>query len=299
MRRLNLKTPLLNASGVFSFVDVFERLEELGAPFGAFVTKSAGPREQLGNENPVVYDTGAVMLNSLALPCQAPEDLAEELKESRLKTPLIVSVFGSSAEEYKEVTGKLETYASAIELNLSCPNFVPGEDSLMRIVGRDPELVSLAVGAARGATDKPLIAKLTPNADYLPVARAAAEAGADYLACANTLGPGLALDIYSRRPILAGLFGGLSGPAIRPITLKMVWEVHKEVKLPIIAYGGIARWEDAIEYALAGASLFGLGTCFSYMRTEQVVELTHEIARGIEGYLAGRALEEIVGGAHA
>ena len=168
----------------------------------------------------------------------------------------------------------------------------------MAEIGQDPAAVRAVVAATRAETEKPLIAKLSPNSDYLTIARAAEEAGADYLALANTVGPGLAIDIWSARPVLAGHSGGLSGGAIKPLVVRMVYETYKVVHIPIVAYGGIATWEDVIEYALAGASTFGLGTCYSYLTTDEVVDLTARIWEGVQRFLSGRKLSEIVGGAH-
>ncbi len=157
-RSLSLDPPLVNASGILSFLDVFELLERKGIALGGFVTKSIGPTATEGNVNPVVYDTGAVMLNSLALPTQSPEEWVEELKTCRLKRPLIVSVYGGSAEEFAQVVHQVEPYAAAIELDLSCPNAVPGEESIMVEIGQDPAAVRATVAAARAGASTQTIA---------------------------------------------------------------------------------------------------------------------------------------------
>ncbi len=301
---LNLDPPIVNGSGILSFPDIFELLDQKGATIGGYITKSISPTERLGNENPVVTqeDTpGAPLLNSLALPAQSPEAWAAELKETRLpRAKLIVSVNGVDPKEVSRIIRMVEPYANGYELNLSCPNLAPGEEeSVADLVGQNPTASAQVVRAAREATEKPVVAKLSPGTDYVEVGRACVEAGADYLGCGNTLGPGLAIDIHQRSPILAGLTGGLSGPAIKPINLKMVYDVFGALGVPIIAYGGIMTWEDAVEYLLAGACVFGLGTFFAERTVEDIVRDTRNFWQGLQDYLKGEPLESLVGAAHA
>ncbi|MBI2881329.1 MAG: tRNA-dihydrouridine synthase [Candidatus Tectomicrobia bacterium] len=298
---LDLDPPIVNASGILSFLDVFQLLDRKGAAIGGYITKSISPGERLGNENPVVVECGPdahPTLNSLALPSQTPEEWLEELKEARLtRSKLIVSVNGVSPEGVTRIVRMAEPYAEGFELNLSCPNLVPGEESVMAVVGRHPEAAARVVRAAREATGKPVIAKLSPDTEYLAVGRACVEAGADYLGCANTM-PGMSIDIHSRRPVLAGRTGGISGPALKPINLKMVYDVYAALGCPIVAYGGIATWEDAAEYLLAGARVIGLGTFFAHRKTADIVRDTAALWSGIREYLNGEPLEAVVGAAH-
>ncbi|MFQ5691499.1 MAG: tRNA-dihydrouridine synthase [Nitrospinota bacterium] len=299
---LDLDPPIVNASGILSFLDVFELLDRKGAAIGGYITKSISPGERLGNENPVVVENGPggarPTLNSLALPSQEPEEWLEELRETRLtRARLIVSVNGVSPEGVSRIVRMTDPHAAGFELNLSCPNLVPGEESVMAIVGRHPEAAGRVVRAAKEATGKPVIAKLSPDTKYVEVGRACIEAGADYLGCGNTL-PGMAIDIHSRRPTLAGVSGGVSGPALKPVNLKMVYDVYAALGCPIVAYGGIATWEDAVEYLLAGARVIGLGTFFAHRSTADIVRDTAALWKGIRDYLNGAPLGSVVGAAH-
>ncbi|MFQ5853307.1 MAG: tRNA-dihydrouridine synthase [Candidatus Binatia bacterium] len=298
---IDIDPPIVNASGILSFLDVFQLLDRKGATIGGYVTKSISPNERLGNENPVVVECGSgsqPTLNSLALPSQTPEEWLEELKETQLKrSKLIISVNGVSPDGVSRIIEMVESYADGFELNLSCPNLVPGEESVMAIVGRHPEAAARVVCSAREATSRPIIAKLSPDTEYIDVGQACLEAGADYLGCANTM-PGMSIDIHSRTPVLAGRSGGVSGPALKPVNLKMVYDVYAALGCPIVAYGGIMTWEDAVEYLLAGARVIGLGTFFAHRTTAEIVRDTAVIWEGIRNYLNGEPLESVVGAAH-
>jgi dihydroorotate dehydrogenase (NAD+) catalytic subunit len=298
---LDIDPPIVNASGILSFLDIFQLLDRKGATIGGYVTKSISPGERLGNENPVVVECGSAAyptLNSLALPSQTPKEWLEELKQTHLtRSKLIVSVNGVSPEGVSRIIQMVESYADGFELNMSCPNLVPGEESVMAIVGRNPEAASRVVRSARKATGKPVIAKLSPDSEYIEVGRACLEAGADYLGCGNTL-PGMSIDIHSRTPVLAGVSGGVSGPALKPVNLKMVYDIYAELRCPIVAYGGIMTWEDAVEYVLAGAVVLGLGTFFAHRSTSDIVRDTAAIWKGIQDYLNGKPMESVVGAAH-
>lgn len=298
---LDIDPPIVNASGILSFLDIFQLLDRKGATIGGYVTKSISPGERLGNENPVVVECGAgdhPKLNSLALPSQTPEEWLEELKQTHLKrSKLIVSVNGVSPDGVSRIIKMVEPHADGFELNMSCPNLVPGEESVMAIVGRHPEAASRVVRSARSATGKPVIAKLSPDTRYVEIGQACLAAGADYLGCGNTM-PAMSIDIHSRRPVLAGQSGGISGPALKPVNLKMVYDIYAELRCPIVAYGGIMTWEDAVEYFLAGARVVGLGTFFAHRSTSDIVRDTAAIWKGIQDYLNGEPLESVVGAAH-
>ncbi|MFQ5913800.1 MAG: tRNA-dihydrouridine synthase [Nitrospinota bacterium] len=298
---LGLDPPIVNASGILSFLDIFQLLDRKGASIGGYITKSISPGERLGNENPVVVECGPdafPTLNSLALPSQTPEEWLEELRETRLaRSKLIVSVNGVSPEGVSNIIQMVEPFAEGFELNLSCPNLVPGEESVMAVVGRHPEAAARVVRSARQVTGKPVIAKLSPDSAYLEVGRACIEAGADYLGCGNTL-PGMSIDIHSRTRVLAGGSGGISGPALKPINLKMVYDVYAALGCPIVAYGGIMTWEDAVEYLLAGACVIGLGTFFAHRSTADIVQNTAALWAGVRNYLNGERLDSVVGAAH-
>ena len=291
--------PLINASGILSYPEVFTTFENAGACLGGYVTKSVGPREKPGNDNPVVVcpPEGAV-LNSLALPTQSAEEWECDLEETKLKTAkLIVSVYGGDPREFAEVAKRMSGFGDAIEVNLGCPNKEPGEQTIMESIGQNPFLSAEVIERVRDETDKPVIAKLSPNSDYLAVADSCLSAGADALGCGNTLGPGLAIDIQSRAAILAGTTGGISGPALKPINLRMTYNAYARFGCPIVAYGGIETWEDAVEYILAGASVLGIGTAFMRKNTREAAALTRNIWEGIQEYLGGEPMSAIIGAA--
>jgi len=298
---LEIDPPIVNASGILSFLDVFQLLDRKGAAIGAYVTKSISPGERLGNENPVVVECGPVpqpVLNSLALPSQTPEEWLKELKETHLiRSKLVVSVNGVDPDGVRRIVRMTDPFADGFELNLSCPNLVPGEESVMAIVGRHPQASARVVQSAREATRKPVIAKLSPDTDYVGIGKACLEAGADYLGCGNTM-PGMAIDISSRTPVLTGQTGGISGPALKPVNLKMVFEIYAAHRCPIVAYGGIMSWEDAVEYILAGASIIGLGTFFAHRRTTDIIRDTATLWQGIRDFFTPNSLESVVGAAH-
>lgn len=296
----DIDPPLINASGVLSYPEVFAAFERAGAHLGGYVTKSVGPQEKQGNENPVlVHPPGGAVLNSLALPTQSAEDWERDLEEICLRSArLIVSVYGGTPAEFARVCSRVSRFADAVEVNLGCPNKEPGERTIMESVGQRPALSGEVIRRVRDATDAPLIAKLSPNSDYLAVADVCLGAGADALGCGNTLGPGLAVDIASRAPILAGVTGGISGPALKPVNLRMTYEAYARFGCPIVAYGGIETWEDAVEYILAGACVLGIGTAFMGKTTEEAAALTRDIWAGIQAYLGGAPVSALVGGAH-
>ena len=297
-----INPPLINASGLLSYPEVFRALEASGAALGGYVTKSVGPAEGAGNENPVVVcpeDEGQPLLNSLALPTQSPEDWEADLAQTRLESSrLIVSIYGGGPDEFGEIAARMSPFADLIEVNLSCPNRVPGEVALMESIGQRPDLSGEVIGRVRDSTTKPVIAKLSPNSDYLAVAAACMDAGADGLGCGNTLGPGLAIDTVTGKAILAGTTGGISGPALKPVNLRMTYECYALFGCPIIGYGGIGSWEDAVEYTLAGACILGIGTAFLGKTTSEAARLTRRIWEGVQAYLGGAPFPEMVGRAH-
>ncbi len=319
MPKLNLETPIINACGIGSYLDVFQRLEQMGAKFGAWLPKSIGPfsnnpelrekygweKEKLGNPNPVIVHTGSVLLNSMALPTHPVESWIEEFEKTPLEKPIIGSVYGFKADDYALLVDMVDQYVNAWELNVSCPNKEKGEQSLMEtMTGKIESIVKLL----RCVTDKPIIVKLSPNEDYAALTELVKD-HVDYIGCGNTVGPGLVIDIYSKRPVLAGVYGGMSGPSIKPKKMKMVNDVYEIVKdsdTEIIAYGGIETWEDIIEYAIAGASIFGLGTCLLESlhdgrvvgkSSEDIVEFTNQLWNDVQKHLKKRkiTLDKLVG----
>ncbi len=254
-----LKNPVMVASGTFGYGDEFEAYVD-PAKLGAVVTKTITRHRREGNRPPRLCETVGGVLNAIGLQNSGLDDfIANKMKRYKgFPTKLIVSVGGETSAEYAEVIKALTSFdeIAAFELNISCPNIEYRD----KIIAQDEELTRRAVRAARGATQKPLIVKLSPNVcDITRIAQAAQEAGADALALINTL-LGMAIDVDARRSVLGNITGGLSGPAIKPVALRMVWQVHNKVTLPIIGMGGIMDARDAIEFFLAGASAVAVGT---------------------------------------
>lgn len=287
MPKLNIYPPLVNASGIFSYLERFKRLEDLGINLGAFIQKSWGLLENEGNKNPVVYQDKFYLMNSIGLSNYPLRYWEKEFKKYNLKIPIIGSVY----KYHRRIIETMDEYVIGWELNVSCPNKIRTEKSVRDSVTID-DIVRL-VKMARNTTDKPIIAKLSPNSDYVEIAKAV-DPYVDYIGCANTFGPGLKIDIHTGHKIVEG---GLSGPAYKPLVVKMVHEIRKETNAGIVAYGGIEDWSDVIEYAIAGAEIFGLGTVFRNKNSEECVRITNQIWDGVINFLeeSNTSLEEIIG----
>ena len=255
---IRMQNPVLTASGTFGYAQEFEPHLDLNR-LGGLVVKTITRLPRPGNPAPRITETPAGMLNAIGLQNVGVDVfIREKLPFLRtLAPPLIVNVAGESVEDFRELTKRISDQegVAGIELNVSCPNVAGGLD-----FSTDPKLTYQVVKAAREATRLPLIPKLSPNVtDIRVIARAAEEAGADGISLINTL-VGMAIDVRTRRPKIANITGGLSGPAIRPVAVRMVWQVARAVKLPIIGMGGIFRGEDAAEFLIAGASAVAVGT---------------------------------------
>ncbi len=256
---IQLKNPVMTASGTFGYGEEFAPYIDLNR-LGAVVVKGLSLKPRQGNPPPRIVETAAGMLNSIGLQNVGVEAFVEKKLPflRKFDTKIIVNFFGDSIDEYSEVAKVLD-YTKGIaglEMNISCPNKQAGWLEF----GTNPDLCFKVVSAARKATKLPLIVKLSPNVtDITTIAKAAKDAGADALSVINTLS-GMAVDANTRRPKLGNIIGGLSGPAIKPVALKMAWQVFKAVKLPLIGIGGIMTAEDAIEFMLVGASAVQVGT---------------------------------------
>lgn len=273
---LEMKNPVTVASGTFAagreysdFVDV--------ACLGAVTTKGVSLHGWEGNASPRIAETPSGMLNSIGL--QNPG--VEHLKQDELPwlrtvgATTIVNVSGHSFKEYVDVVEALEEspYVDAYEINISCPNVDAGGMT----IGTDPKSVEEVVGLCRNATSKPMIVKLTPNVtDITEIARAACSAGADALSLINTV-MGMAIDAHRRKPQLARVVGGLSGPAVKPIALRLVWETSKAVDVPLLGMGGISNGIDAVEFMLAGATAVAVGTA-NFNNPQATIEVVDGIA---------------------
>jgi dihydroorotate dehydrogenase (NAD+) catalytic subunit len=254
-----MRTPILAASGTYAYGVELRDVADV-RNVGAIITKGLSKNPMDGNPAPRLFETESGMMNSIGLQNVGVKAfIAEKLPGARtLGPPIIANVFGYAVEDYAEVIMALEDAEgiAAYELNVSCPNTAHGG----MFFSNDPTLLAEVVGAARKVAKRPLIVKLSPNVARIePVAQAAVEAGADAISLVNTF-VALAIDPRTRKPRLGNGFGGLSGPAIKPIALRMVYEAAKAVKVPVIGLGGIATGEDAAEFLIAGASAVEVGT---------------------------------------
>jgi dihydroorotate dehydrogenase (NAD+) catalytic subunit len=257
---IDLKNPVLTASGTFGYGKEFEGLLALPA-LGGLVTKGISPKPRFGNPAPRICETASGMLNSIGLENVGVEGFAAgKLPYLRTcGTRVLVNFFGTTFDEYVgcgEQLGKLDGI-DGLEMNVSCPNIKAGGIEF----GREARVLGDLVRACRGVISKPLWVKLTPNtSDIVALARACAESGADAVSVINTI-TGMAIDAHTRKPRLATIFGGLSGPAIKPVALRMVYQIHRAgLGIPICGIGGIQTGIDAVEFLLAGASAVQVGT---------------------------------------
>jgi dihydroorotate dehydrogenase (NAD+) catalytic subunit len=260
---LHFKNPILTASGTFGYGLEFAEWFDLGR-LGGICTKGLSLEPLEGNPPPRIVETHGGMLNAIGLQnIGVRACIAEKLPRLRqFQTQIIANVFGSSFEEYLEVIRLLNDAEgiAAYELNISCPNVKAGGMEF----GNDPDEAARLTEACKRVARRPLIVKLSPNAgDIVRVARAVESAGADAVSAINTI-LGLSVDIYTRRPRLATGMGGLSGPAIKPIALRMVYQIARAVRIPVIGIGGIATVEDALEFLIAGATAVQIGTANYY-----------------------------------
>lgn len=283
---LRLRNPVLSASGTFGYAQEFEEHLDLNR-LGAIVVKTITRLPRPGNPAPRIVETPAGMLNAIGLQNVGVEAFIRDKLPylRRLTPPLIVNVAGESVEDFQELAARVGDQAgvAALELNISCPNVAGGLDFSV-----DPRLTHEVVRAARRATRLPLFAKLSPNVtDIRPIAAAAAEAGADGLSLINTL-VGMAIDVRTRRPRIANGTGGLSGPAIRPVAVRMVWQAARAVRLPIIGMGGIVTGEDAAEFLIAGATAVAVGTANFLDPTA-----TLRVIEGLERYCAAQGVGRV------
>ena len=257
--KLKLKNPVLTASGTFGYGEEFADFIDLNR-LGGIVVKGTTLHRREGNPYPRMAETPSGMLNAVGLQNKGVDHFIEEIypRISHLDTNIIVNVSGSSINDYVAVCEKLNPLdkVAAVEINISCPNVKQGGMGF----GTTCSGAESVTRAVRKAYDGTMIVKLTPNVtDITEIARAAEAAGADALSLTNTF-LGMAIDVEKRRPMLSTITGGLSGPCIRPIAVRMVWQVAKAVKVPVVGLGGIMNGRDAIEFLLAGASAVQIGT---------------------------------------
>ncbi|HHV72221.1 MAG TPA: dihydroorotate dehydrogenase [Clostridia bacterium] len=285
---IKLKNPVLTASGTFGFGREYSRLWDLNL-LGGIIVKAVTLEPRLGNPPPRIAETPAGILNSIGL--QNPgvvsfiRDYLPFLRQYE-DLPVIVNIAGNTIEDYARVAEKLSNAEgiSALEVNISCPNVKQGGLAF----GTDPESAYQVIEAVKANTDLPVIAKLSPNVtDITEIALSVEEAGADGISLINTL-LGMAIDINSWQPILSNVVGGLSGPAVKPIAVRMVWQTAQKVSIPILGMGGIATAEDGIEFMLAGAKAIAVGTANFFNPYA-----APEIVAGLKRYLKEKNIEDV------
>lgn len=262
LNRLTLKNPILVASGTFGYAKEMTAFVDF-AQLGGIIPKTVTPQPRPGNPPPRTVETASGMLNSIGLDNDGFEQfVAEKLPYlTSLGTSIVVNIAAKANDDFRRMASRLNEVSgvAAIELNISCPNVSGGVD-----FGTDPSLAAEVVAAVRESCNIPVIAKLTPNVtSVVPIAKAVADAGADAVSLINTF-QGMAVDWKRRRPVLGNVLGGLSGPAIKPLALRIVWQVAQQVKIPIIGIGGIQSIDDVMEFLLVGATAVQIGTANFY-----------------------------------
>jgi dihydroorotate dehydrogenase (NAD+) catalytic subunit len=291
---LKLRNPVMNAAGVLGISHrLLKSVYENGA--GAVVTKSLGLEARIGHSNPTLISVKGGVLNAMGLPNPGAEQFTRTIRGLKEEgVPVVASFFGTSIDEFRDVAVVLsDSGAKALELNCSCPNVAEE----MGMLGADPVNTEKVTTAVKEVTELPVFVKLSPNvADISGIAIAAQRGGADAITAVNTL-KGMALDLDFQKPILTNVTGGLSGPALKPVALRCVWEIYQVVDIPIIGCGGISNWRDAVEYLMCGALAVEVGTAVM----DEGMEIYGKIAEGIAGYLEEngyKGVEDIVGIAH-
>lgn len=276
---LKLKNPVLAASGTFGYGEEYGKLIPL-KKLGGFITKGLSLEPRRGNKPPRLAETPCGMLNAIGLENIGLNNFLRDKLPflKRAPCPVLVNIFGSTVQEYGELASRLSAAGgiSGLEINVSCPNVEAGG----AIFASEPKIVYQVVAKVRRATSLFLMVKLSPNVpDIQKIAQAAEEAGADAISLINTL-LGMAIDIHTRTPLLGNITGGLSGPAIKPVGVRMVWQVAQKVRIPIVGGGGIICAEDALEYIIAGASAVQIGS--GHFHDPRI---TLKIIEGIAHYL--------------
>lgn len=295
---LVLRSPLMVASGVLgSSVSMIRAVSTIPS-VGAVVTKTVTHSPRTGYENPTVVDLGYGFLNAMGLPNPGYSDYRVELEQIRrdLEIPLIVSIGPSNEKEAEDMAKELDSVSDGFEVNLSCPHV----EKLGLEVGSDVSRVRSIVKAVRGSTGKPVLVKISPNVtDFVELARNAVEAGADAVTAINTV-RGMAIDVNAMRPVLANLYGGLSGKAIHPVAVRIVFELYEKIKTPIVGCGGVYDWKDAVELILAGATALQVGSAIG--QSQRGLKVFNDIEEGVRRFLVSKgfnSVKQLTGLAHS
>ena len=284
--KLKLKNPVMVASGTFGYATEFEDVADIKS-LGAIVTKTITLRARIGNKPPRVIEAPSGMLNSIGLENPGVDRFIKEKLTSlqKFKVPIIVSIAGESVDEYKKLAQRLDKIKeiAAIEVNISCPNI-----ETSKLFAQSETSTKEVVKAVREATQKTIITKLSPNVtDIVSIANAAESVGSDALSLINTI-TAMAVDIEKKESKLGNITGGLSGPAVKPVALLMVWKVYNRVKIPVIGMGGIMDWRDGVEFILCGSTAIGVGTA-NFVNPNAAAE----VVEGIEKYLRKKKIKDI------
>ena len=284
---IELQNPVITASGTFGYAREFAELVDLNR-LGGIVVKGLSLQPTKGNPPPLIVETPCGMLNAIGLENVGIEVFASHKLPflQTLAPAIFANIYGTAIEDYAELAARLDAMEgiAGVEVNISCPNVKAGG----MVFGSDPDSAFRVVEAVRAKTDKHLIVKLSPNVtDIAVIARSAEAAGADSLSLINTI-TGMAVDLETRRPKLANITGGLSGPAIKPVALRMVWQVAQATQIPVIGIGGIMTAEDALEFLVAGAAAVQIGTA-NFVKPH----VTTDIIDGIEMFLAQKNIARV------
>ncbi|MEE8569920.1 MAG: dihydroorotate dehydrogenase [Candidatus Bathyarchaeia archaeon] len=289
---LHLRNPIMLAAGVLGLSGASLR-SAWGAGAGAVVTKSLGLKPRTGYSNPTLVDVGCGFLNAMGLPNPGVEEFVDEVKAAKKgdEILLVASVFGETPQNFAEAASVMEDAGvDGIELNVSCPHVKAAGME----IGQDPTILKNVVRAVKNSVQIPVFTKLTPNTSHIKdLARTVEQAGGDGIVAVNTL-RAMAIDVETGRPILANKIGGLSGPALKPVALRCVYEIAQTVNIPVIGCGGVTSWRDVIEFLLAGARAVQIGSAIAY----KDLAVFHEVVTGVREYLQRKEygeVEDIIG----
>jgi dihydroorotate dehydrogenase (NAD+) catalytic subunit len=291
---LKLANPTMLAAGILGMSGLtLKQVVEAGA--GAVVTKSLGLKPRSGYSNPTVVQVESGLVNAMGLPNPGIDHFTQELREAGdIRAPVIVSIYGFTPQEFAAVAEKaVRIGADAVELNVSCPH----AEKTGAEIGQNPKLIEEAVKITKRHIKAPVFVKLTPNvADIAELAKAAERGGADAVTAINTL-KAMVINVETGRPVLGNKMGGLSGPAIKPIAVRCIYEIYETVKIPVIGCGGITTWRDAVEFIQAGAAAVQIGTAIA----AKGLHVFKQVTDGIENFMSLKGVgevEEIVGLSH-
>ncbi len=293
---IKLENPTVLASGILGVTaSSLARVAKEGA--GAVTKKSIGPKLRAGHENPVMVEVTGGYLNAVGLPSVSIEESIAELEEykSLSKIPIIASFYGTIASEFPEVAKKIDGKADILEANISCPNV---QHDFGHSFAASADTAADVIKKIKKVTKTPLLVKLSPNVPNIgEIAKACEKAGADGITAINTVGPGMVIDLKTRRPILTNKCGGMSGPAVKPIMIRCVYDIYESVKIPILGVGGVETGEDAAEAIMAGACAVGIGTGIA----NRGITVFEEVSKELESFMKKegfKSIEDMKGVAH-